>query len=81
MATPTSHKKNSSGSFHHEYTLQSTASSLTRALLAVKRIMSEARELRDDDSTEYSAGPLEVRDATSEGDTAQPLDSSSQLAS
>ncbi|KAG8985902.1 hypothetical protein FRB94_004924 [Tulasnella sp. JGI-2019a] len=38
MATPTSHKKNSS---------------------AVKRIMSEARELRDDDSTEYTAGPLE----------------------
>jgi len=38
MATPSSHKKNSS---------------------AVKRIMSEARELRDDDSTEYHAGPLE----------------------
>ncbi|KAG8881235.1 hypothetical protein FRB98_004466 [Tulasnella sp. 332] len=46
MATPTSHKKNSS---------------------AVKRIMSEARELRDDNSTEYSAGPLEEWHCTIRG--------------
>lgn len=29
--------------------------------------MSEARELREDDSTEYSAGPLEVRDTATAG--------------
>lgn len=33
-------------------------------LLAVKRIMQEARELANDPSTEYSAAPLEVRATT-----------------
>jgi len=36
-----------------------TTSSHNKNSSAVKRIMSEARELRNDDSTEYSAGPLE----------------------
>ncbi|KAG8929679.1 hypothetical protein FRC01_003949 [Tulasnella sp. 417] len=36
-----------------------TRAGLNKNSSAVKRIMSEARELREDDSTEYSAGPLE----------------------
>ncbi|KAG9043153.1 hypothetical protein FS837_009952 [Tulasnella sp. UAMH 9824] len=36
-----------------------TRAGLNKNSSAVKRIMSEARELRADDSTEYSAGPLE----------------------
>ncbi|KAG8954062.1 hypothetical protein FRC04_001046 [Tulasnella sp. 424] len=36
-----------------------TRAGLNKNSSAVKRIMSEARELRDDDSTEYTAGPLE----------------------
>ncbi|KAG9001558.1 hypothetical protein FRB90_011591 [Tulasnella sp. 427] len=36
-----------------------TKAGLNKNSSAVKRIMSEARELRQDDSTEYTAGPLE----------------------
>ncbi|KAG9004407.1 hypothetical protein FRB90_010931 [Tulasnella sp. 427] len=61
MATKAGLNKNSSG---EEYGRLRGGCALTvdHSLVcdpAVKRIMSEARELRQDDSTEYSAGPLE----------------------